>query len=130
MIYLDSSAIVKLVLPEKESDQLLRLIGDRMDCLSSVIARVEVVRTVARSQAPSDAYARAHEVFNRVNLKSLDEDIISKAEMIKPASVRTLDSIHLGTALACGSELEVLITYDRRMASAAEELGVVTDAPA
>ncbi len=88
------------------------------------------MRTVARSQAPSDAYARAREVLSRINIKSVDEEIVSKAEMLRPASLRTLDSIHLGTALACGSELEALITYDNRMAAAAEELGVVTHAPA
>jgi len=127
-IYLDSSAIVKLVVREAESAALIRYLRRRRPLVSSALARTEV----ARSLLPLGVAAgqRAEDVLARIELIRLNDRVLTTAGAILPPDVRSLDAIHLATAKLLGPELKRLVTYDARMASAARALGLVVVAPA
>lgn len=127
-VYLDSSALVKLVVREPESGALaahLRGVPERASC---ALARVEVVRAV-RAHGPR-AVARARQLLHRVSLVHLDDVLLDDAAELEGDDLRSLDAIHLAAARALGDALGELITYDRRMAAAARDLGLPTGAPA
>lgn len=128
VIYLDSSAIVKLVVREAESAALRRFLRRRPTRVSSALARVEVVRAV-RLQGP-EAQARAHAVLARIRLLRIDDDVLSLAAILEPALLRSLDAIHLASARVFGAELGGVVTYDARMRDAAELLGLPVFEPA
>jgi predicted nucleic acid-binding protein len=126
--YLDSSALVKLVVEEAESDALAGHLRDRPQRVSCGLARVEVVRAV-RGHGPA-ATARATRLLQRVALLRLDEVLLDAAAALEGAHLRSLDAIHLAAAQALGEDLAELITYDQRMAAAALELELAVAAPA
>lgn len=96
--------------------------------ISSAIAEVEVVRAVLRV-APH-LTARAAQVVAQIDVIEVSEPIRARAGLLEPASVRSLDALHLATALEIGDPLDALVTYDERMASAADSLGIAVLAPA
>ena len=127
IVYLDSSALLKLVAKEPESTALRRYwqsLGQRM---SSALARAEVLRA-AHAIGP-EPLLMARDVLRRVNLLTIDEELLERAAFLEPLTLRTLDAIHLASALAVGSELEEVVTYDKRMAEAARGLGLRVVAP-
>ncbi len=126
-IYLDSSAIVKLVVKEAESNSLRRFLRDHPTRVSSALARVEVVRAV-RTQG-TEAQHRANEILGRVRLLRIDDEVLTAASLLAPGILRSLDAIHLASAAAFGAELEGLVTYDLRMAEAARLVGIAIFAP-
>jgi predicted nucleic acid-binding protein len=119
LLYLDSSALVKLVLPEPETGALFELIRLWPERISSSLARVEVLRTVRRA-GENVALRRAEEVVARVGLLGIDTEILSAATRLEPRELRTLDAIHLATALSVGEQLGAMVAYDNRLARAAE----------
>lgn len=127
ILYLDSSALVKLVIQEPESEALDRFLDSQPDRVSSALARVEVVRAV-RTHGP-DAMARARMLLDRLRLLRLDDELLDAAAQLDGAALRSLDAIHLASALALGSALGALVTYDERMAAAAQRLGLPVVAP-
>ena len=127
-LYLDSSAIVKLVVSEAESVALRAYLDAHEDSwTTSALARTEVVRAV--SIAGIESVGRARTLLGRVTDIALTRDILDRAAELSPAPLRTLDAIHLASAIRLGHELSVLITYDRRMALAANDLGIPVQAP-
>lgn len=130
MIYLDSAAIVKLVHAEPGSRALRGWLADRSDVgwVSSVLAEVESFRALAR-HAP-EATTRLPPVLDLIDLIDLDPGIRALAQTIAPASVRSLDAIHLATALRMRDQLTSFVTYDKRLAGAAGGAGLTIDAPA
>jgi predicted nucleic acid-binding protein len=130
MIYLDSAAVVKLVHAEAESAALRRWLDERADTgwMSSVLAEIESFRALAR-YAPGAA-ARLPAVLDLIDLIPLDPPIRILAQTARPATVRSLDAIHLGTALHARHRLTSFITYDKRLLDAATAAGLPTDAPA
>lgn len=127
-IYLDSSAIVKLVVREAGSAALRRFLVRDPVRVSSALARVEVVRAI-RAQG-HDARARAELVLSRIRLLQIDDDVLDAAADLDPGVLRSLDAIHLASARALGSALTAVVTYDARMATAATRLGIPVVAPA
>lgn len=126
-LYLDSSALVKLVVEEEESAALRDALAGTLGRISSSIARVEVVRAV-RELGPG-AIANAGAVLAGLDLLLLDDELLDRAgELDGP--LRSLDAIHLAAALELGDELDTVVTYDVRMARAAESLGLSVSAPA
>jgi uncharacterized protein len=125
--YLDSSAIVKLVIDEPESGGLRQHLLTRGGSASCALARVEVVRAV-RHEGP-DAIGRAATQLSRITLIALSDDLLDSASLIEPGSLRSLDAVHLAAAIELGSELEEVITYDRRLASAAQAAGLQVLSP-
>jgi len=88
---------------------------------------VEVVRAVRRV-AP-DLTQRAGEVVAQVSVVEVSEPIRASAALLEPATVRSLDALHLATAIEIGEALDAVITYDARMAAAARSLGLAVAAP-
>lgn len=116
MLYLDSSAIVKLVAPEPESPDLVQAISADPEVVSSAVAWTEVVRAVRRA---GGRVSRAEEVLGAIALVPIDDGILRGAADLTPKALRTLDAIHLATVLSLGGDVASLITYDARLARAA-----------
>ena len=119
--YLDSSAIVKLVVREPESAALRRYLRRRRPLVSSALARAEVLRALL--QGGEEAIARGRDALRRLDLIRVSDRILDAAGILLPVEVRSLDSIHVATAQQLGGELEGLVTYDDRMIEAAARLG-------
>jgi uncharacterized protein len=125
--YLDSSAIVKLVVRERESSALRAYLRRRGPYVSSALARTEVSRTMLPLGVA--AGRRAQDVLGRIELVRVGTEVLSRAGALLPADLRSLDAIHLATALLLGRSLRAVVTYDTRMEAAASALGVPTAAP-
>jgi predicted nucleic acid-binding protein len=114
-IYLDSSALVKLVQREAESESLPRFLRRRRDdrLVTSTLARVEVVRAVLGGGP--NAVASARRQLSRLDQISLDADLLDRAATLAPSDfVRSQDAIHLSAAQVVGAELRAVVTYDER----------------
>ena len=116
LCYVDSSAIVKLVVREHESAALRRYLRGRA-LVSSALAGVEVARAVLPHGARTLRTAR--EVLSRIELVRINARVLSRAATMDPADLRTLDAIHLATASLFGDSLHRFVCYDGRLASAA-----------
>jgi uncharacterized protein len=130
-LYLDSSAIVKLVKRESESEALRDFVRQHRHDLrvTSSLARVEVVRALL--PAGPEAIAHARRQLDRVHQISMDRNLLDDAATLQPHELlRSLDAIHLASAGLIGAELRAMVTYDQRMAEAATALGMVVEAPA
>jgi predicted nucleic acid-binding protein len=130
MIYLDSAAAVKLVHAEAESQALRDWLDDRADTgwISSALLEIESFRALAR-YAP-ESVVRLHPVLDLIELVELEPSIRILAQTIRPVTVRSLDAIHLATALRIRTRLTSFVTYDKRLAEAAAGAGLVVDMPA
>ena len=128
LLYLDSSAIMKLVVSEPETAALRRLLHSWPERVSSVLSHVEVLRAARRIGA--DARRRAPGVLQGLTLIQLDEQVIERASSLEPAQLRSLDAIHVATALSLGDELGAMCAYDARLAEAASSLDIAVIAPA
>jgi uncharacterized protein len=126
--YLDSSAIVKLAVTERESAPLRRYLRSRSPLVVSALARTEVARALL--PLGPDAVQRGHDVLSRIELIRVSDRILLEAGSLLPAELRSLDAIHLATMRQLGESLRRLVTYDSRMATAASGLGIATVAPA
>jgi len=127
MVYLDSSALVKLVVAEPESRALRAFLRREPDRVSCGLARTEVLRAV-RPLGPA-ALETARRILRAVNLVRLDDGLLDAAGMLEPLSLRSLDAIHLAAAQLFAPVLHAIVTYDRRMAEAAAALGFPVVAP-
>jgi predicted nucleic acid-binding protein len=125
--YLDSSAIVKLVVAEPESAALRRYLRRRSPLVSSALARTEVMRALAYEG--DDALRRGQSALARLDLVRLNDRVLDAAGVLRPADVRSLDAIHLATARQLDGDLGQIVTYDTRMADAARDLGLRAVAP-
>jgi len=130
MIYLDPAAVVKLAHAEPESAALRGWLDERAGTgwVSSVLTEIESFRALAR-YAP-EATSRLPAVLDQIDLIDLDQRIRVLARAVTPATVRSLDAIHLGTALHSRPSLTSFVTYDRRLLDAAQAAGLPTDSPA
>ncbi len=126
--YLDSSAIVKIVVREEESAALLRHLRRRRPIVSSALSRTEVGRAVLHL-GPRVA-ERVGDVLGRLDLISVSERVLKAAAALPPPGLRSLDAIHLATASLLGDTLGAVVTYDVRMAAAARGMGWTVVSPA
>jgi len=128
LVYCDASALVKLVRREAESAALSSFLRG-MQSASSTLAHVEVLRAIGRSQDAPGGLARARKLLATVLFVPLSDDILDRAGLLTPLELRTLDAIHLASALSMASELDVVVAYDRRLARAARDFGLQVIAP-
>lgn len=129
MTYLDSSAIVRLVVAEPGSEALRReLAACRERAASSMLARVEVLRAVRRAGSGTSALVQAHAVLRGLALVAVDEPVLRAAGALEPTGLRSLDAIHLATALSLPGRVPVF-TYDHRLREAARAAGLEVLAP-
>jgi predicted nucleic acid-binding protein len=117
-VYLDSSAAVKLIVREAESDALESWLRPHDVLTSSALLRTELLRAIRRGEPRRIAEARA-----------VDDEILEAAGDIGPSSIRSLDAIHLATALRLVTALDAIVTYDRRMIEGAVLLGLPVASP-
>ena len=127
MVYLDSSALVKLVVTEGESAALRRYLRTEPRRASCTLARVEVVRAVRLHGAA--ATRRARLLLRRLDLVQMDDELLDAAATLDAGILRSLDAIHLAAARTLGDELAAVVTFDDRMAAAADRLGLAVIAP-
>lgn len=126
--YLDSSAIVKLTIDEPQSAALRRYLRRRGPLVSSALARAEVLRALL--DEGESGLARGRVVLGRIDLIRVNDRVLNAAGTLLAADLRSLDAIHLATALQLGSDIRQIVTYDDRMAGAAADLGLRTATPA
>ncbi|WP_322779956.1 type II toxin-antitoxin system VapC family toxin [Frankia sp. Cas4] len=128
MIYLDSCALVKLTRPEPETSALRSwLVARSRPAVSSALAMLEVTRAVRRSDPA--ALPRVSDVLSRVMLVPVEESILASAAVLTDPLLRSLDAIHLATALRLDAPSLVLVTYDKRLSAAASQQGLAVAAP-
>jgi uncharacterized protein len=118
---------VRLVVEEHESGALRDLLERDPDQLASAIVEIEVVRAV-RHVAP-ELVPHAQRVVSQLAVVEPTQPIRSRAALLDPVTLRSLDALHLATALEVREELDGLVTYDGRMAAAARTLGLSVLAP-
>ena len=128
-IYLDTSALVKLVVAEGESQALKHFLGSHSDdsLFSAALARTELIRAVAPNGA--SAITDARDLLNRLDTVTLTRQLLDDAGTLLPLRLRSLDAIHLAAAQRAGDSLRAVVTYDTRMLSAAADLGISTASP-
>jgi len=126
MHYLDSSALVKVLIAESESATLRGFLG-AVPLVSSALVKTEVARAVLRHDARK--LPNAARLLERVTCIGVDEEILRHAGRLDPSTLRTLDAIHLASALLLREELDAFVTYDARLLEAAGALGLPTASP-
>lgn len=127
LAYLDSSALVKLVIAEPESEALRRAALGWPRRVTSRIAIVELIRTVRRVDPRLEPNARR--ALTGVDLLADSDPVLATASQLDPPAVRALDAIHLATALRVRSALSAFVSYDARQLNAAAELGLPVESP-
>lgn len=123
-LYLDASALTKLIIDEPGSSDLERLVQHR-SLVTSRVAVVEVAKAIGRASSNADA----RPVFDLLSLVEFDDAIASLASATGGPTLRALDAIHVATAIRLGPELESFITYDERQGVAAKAAGLKVLSP-
>ena len=130
MIYLDSSALVKLALTEPESAALASFLADRAGqaLVSSSLHRAEVLRAIWRAEP--GALPRAQRIIRRISLVTLSHDLLDNAATVPPGALSTTLAIHLASAMTIKRDLTAFVCYDKRLLDAAETAGLPIASPA
>lgn len=128
VLYLDSSAIVKLVVREAESDAL-QVHVDGWQLITSEVALTEVPRAAYSKTRDVHVIERAETMLRRFDLVRLDDELHHDAARSRPADLRTLEAIHLVSALRLGGRVDEMVVYERRLSAAARAAGLSVSAP-
>jgi predicted nucleic acid-binding protein len=129
VIYLDSSALLKLVRVERHTAALTAWLADRPGApvVSSALAQVEVIRACRRIDDRLLGHGRA--VLAMVDFVPIDDDVLAAAAELPDSDLRSLDALHLASALALDPDLETFVAYDQRLLAAAGAGGLVVVQP-
>jgi predicted nucleic acid-binding protein len=129
LIYLDSSALVKLAITEPESAVLARWLAEQPNLIrvSSSLIRVEVPRAIWRAEPA--ALQEAYQVIRRTREVRLTDDLLARAARLRPAALRAFDAVHLASALAIRPHLDTFVSYDKKLLMAAAAVGIRTASP-
>jgi uncharacterized protein len=129
VIYLDTSALVKLVFEEVESLALARWVADRDEVpkISSDLSITELLRTCRR--VDDSALETATLLLGGIDLLPVDRSVIEHAASVRPFELRSLDAIHLASALSVKDAVTAFVVYDDRLRSAARHAGLVVASP-
>ena len=129
VIYLDSSALVKLALTEPESGALGRWLAERADqpLVSSALYRAEVPRAVWRAEP--GALPRGYKLIKRIARVALSDDVLDNSATLPPPELSPAQAIHLASALAVKRELTAFVTYDEPLLAAARDAGLPVVSP-
>jgi hypothetical protein len=128
-LYLDSSALVKLVVSEAESGALRSYLAERRSDvrMAAALVRTEVVRAVAMHRS-IELVETARSIIARLHLVTLNNRLLDTAAATSPPELRTLDAIHLAAAMTA-PDLRAIVTYDRRMTDTAATAGLAVVSP-
>ncbi len=124
--YFDASAIAKLIREERESLALVDFLEEPMEAVTSALSEVEVPRELRPYGVSAEEVAGALKGFVVV---SISPDILARAAALDPPSMRSLDALHLATAMAVGTDGLHVVTYDDRLAAAARAYGLAVAQP-
>jgi uncharacterized protein len=129
LIYLDSSALVKLALAEPESRALTNWLAERADqsLVSSALHRTEVLRAIWRAEP--GALPRGQRIIRRIERVALSYDVLDNAATVPPQKLGTAGAIHLASALAIRRDLTSFVAYDKQLLDAAREAGLPVASP-
>ena len=130
LLYLDSSALVKLVVAEAETGALLQVLAAWPHRVTSALAICEVLRATRRSTNDRTALERAGQVVDGVHCLPIEAYLLQRAGLMEPIALRSLDAIHLASALSLGADLGAAVIYDVRLADAARANGLEVLMPA
>jgi uncharacterized protein len=127
LAYLDASAIVKLIVDEDESQALRDALGIWPRRATSQIAVVEVIRAVRRRDPGAEPLART--VLSNMSLLAVGARAVASASVVEPPTLRSMEALHVATALRLGRTLAAFVSYDTRQLEAAEALRLPTVSP-
>lgn len=125
--YLDTSAFVKLCWPEPESEALHSYLGGWPLRVSAALLWTEALRAAQRQ--PAARVEQARRLLQRLPMIEVDRTLFRQAGLLGPSTMRSLDAIHIATAMSLGPDLGVMITYDERMVDAAGLFGLPVALP-
>lgn len=128
--YLDASALVKLATLEAETAALREHLLAYAQRSTSRLATVEVPRALARKGTGGAGVEAFQAAFEGMIVIDLDEQIAAIAAALDPVALRSLDAVHLASAMSIGDDLDAIVTYDVRLADAARAVGLIVVAPA
>jgi len=129
VIYLDSSALVKLAMTEPESAALVRWLAEHADqpLVSSALYRAEVPRTVWRAEP--GALPRSYKLIKRIARIALSADVLDNSATLPPQKLSPAQAIHLASALAVKRDLTAFVAYDEDLLAAAKDAGLPVASP-
>jgi uncharacterized protein len=133
-VYVDSSALIKRVVSEEESDVLEDVLARHADAgdvlVSSALAWIEVSRALRQrldGADPDEVTLAMEDAFSGIAERAIGAEVVSLARRVGPSRLRSLDAIHLATAVLV--DVDVVLTYDNRLAAAARDSGLAVAAP-
>lgn len=126
--YLDSSAIMKLIVDEEHSQELISSLS-RYDCVTNEISLVEVHRALKRIGVTDNCQTKLEEEFEQIFLVGVDRLLLEDASSIPPTIMRSLDAIHLASARRIHSDLVAVVSYDKRLLFACQQHGLPFRSP-
>ncbi len=128
VLYLDASAIVKLVVRESETDALMGYVSET-ELITSEIATIEVPRAAHLKTGAEMVMGHAEELLLRFYIVALDDALLKSAARTRPPELRTLDAIHLASAIRIRDHIDAVVAYDHRLERAAKHSGLRVAAP-
>jgi predicted nucleic acid-binding protein len=132
VIYLDTSALTKLLIEEDETAALQAWLVEQSEegeyTATSALSRVELMRVVARHGEPG-LRERAQYLLDGLDILPITAAVITLAETIGPSTLRSLDAIHLAAASQIADELTALVAYDARLLEGSRTVGFQTQSP-
>jgi predicted nucleic acid-binding protein len=136
VVYIDTSAACKLAWDEAESDALREFLGqEETKLVSSVLLVVELRRALMRhvervhDGSVVSASLAVDALLSTVNLVEAERGIVGKAGMLAPVALRSLDAIHLASAMSASAVLDGMLCYDDRLTNAAIDVGIDVRSP-
>lgn len=126
MLYADASALAKLFLREQESAALVTVVTDQV-VVTSVISSVEVARAIRVAGAETDIEWTIDDVLAGCTVIDVDADVVRSAAALAGPGLRSLDALHLASALR--ADADTMLVYDRQLARAATAAGLRVEAP-
>jgi len=129
VIYLESSALVKLALTEPESAALAGWLAERADqpLVSSALYRAEVPRAVWRAEP--GALPRSYRLIRRIARVALTADVLDNSATLPPQALSPAHAIHLASALALREEITAFVAYEPDLLAAAADAGLPVASP-
>jgi predicted nucleic acid-binding protein len=130
-VYLDTSAAAKLFIAEKETPDLRQWLASRPEpphLVSSALLGVELIRLLGLVN-PAMVGAAESFLAADVDIVEITPPVLGDAPRVSPPRLRTLDAIHLATALDLGGSLGVMLTYDELLVEAARTAGLTAACP-
>ena len=128
-VCLDSSAFVKLFLPEPDSAALTRYLASRPLRVSALLLRTEVLRAAVRATLSPQRMVLVRALLDGLVFIGADVTLSDKAGIMRPPELPSLDAVHLASARTMGRKLQAMVTYDQRLAGAAAWYGMPVVSP-